>query len=505
MLVVVAVSAFARAIVIWIFRPEFAGWFNHTYYYFVQVRGILEQGSMPYSDLPLLFYLYMAAARGLMFIGFTTEAAIVNSTRLVMSVVPALTAVPVYCLLRAMRGGEEIAGGDKLLVVAAAFLPLNFVHMPELLQKNSFGILLFACLLAAVFKALHEFSIARGVSIAIIFALIGASHFGTLAVAILFLVSVALALLATEGFTRRSATVMAGGVASVIIASLLLLLLVPERLGRIVEYGTASVGNSLLGREILEGSPIDKFLYGAAIITPLALLFFAVRHFRGRLDGTAPGAAAFLLANLFLAYLLAAPFVDTAVIPRFLLFLPMPALVILAGLLRTAGSRFLRTGPALVLVLVCMAMMTGEVMGVVMRNSAHRAAHAELVRLRESGIVSSDDLIVTSYGVNPICNWFLRTKSSLITAFETDDLEDHRRVFVLVTETAALDDLPVDRDGDGRLSDVEKYYAARRPLEVPSGARSVFKGESFEMFELTAVPDNWKFDGEGRWIGYGRQ
>lgn len=503
MLAVVGVSMIVRALVIWFTRPEFAGWFNHTYYYFVQVRGILAHGSMPYSDLPLLFYFYAAAAKGLTFLGLAPEAAIVNSTRLLMSVVPALTAVPVFFLLRTMGRGERMTLGDRLLVAAASFLPLNLVHMPELLQKNSFGLFLFACLLAAVFSALQEFSILRGVSIAILLALIGVSHFGTLAVAILFFASVAISLFVTDGLSKRTVAVLAGGIGSGVAALSLIFLLVPERVVRIVEYGKANLGNSLLGKLIFEGSPIDKILYLGAIIAPLVLLFLAIRYLRNLPVEMSPGTSTFLLANLFLAYLLVAPFFDTSLVPRFLLFLPLPAIVIFGGLFRNSGSRILRTGPAIVLALICAVMVFGEVMGTVMRNESNRRTQTELVRLRESGILVPGDLIVTSYGANPACNWFLGTKSALITAVERTDLSGRERFFVLVTETAAFDELPVDRDGDGRLSDVEKYYASRRPIELLPEARSVFNGGDFELFELRTVPANWKFDGEGRWIGYG--
>ena len=47
-----------RVIIIWLTRPEFVGWFNHTYYYYVQTRGLIENGHLPFPEMPLLFYLY---------------------------------------------------------------------------------------------------------------------------------------------------------------------------------------------------------------------------------------------------------------------------------------------------------------------------------------------------------------------------------------------------------------------------------------------------------------
>lgn len=502
LLALVAASALARALVIWIFRPEFAGWFNHTYYYFVQVRGILEKGSMPYSDLPLLFYFYASAARGLMFLGFSAETSIVNSTRLLMSIVPALTAVPVFFLLRSMRSGERMKLGDKLLVAAAAFLPLNLVHMPELLQKNSFGIFLFACLLLAVFKALQEFSILRGASIALLLALIGASHFGTLAAVLLFALSLAIASIVVNGVTRISIALVVAGIIAGAVSAGVILIAVPERFGRIMSYAGGNFSNSLVGRLLSEGTAVERLQYLAAVILPLAFVVWVVYALRKRTRHLPAFERTFLFANLLLIYLFAAPFIDTALIPRFLLFVPLPAIVLSAYVLEYAGSRIVRAIPAALLVGASVLMTFGETMSVVMTNGSNRETQSELGRLRESGIVSEDDLIVTTYGINPICNWFLGTKASLITEFKKEDLERYQTVFVLESDSVPRDTRAVDEDGDGLLSDSERYFATRRQIELPDGAVPVFRSETFELYKLETVPENWKFEEDGGWIGY---
>ncbi len=48
LLLIILAAIITRVFTLWLGRPEFAGWFNHTYYYFVEVRGLLEQGSLPY-------------------------------------------------------------------------------------------------------------------------------------------------------------------------------------------------------------------------------------------------------------------------------------------------------------------------------------------------------------------------------------------------------------------------------------------------------------------------
>jgi len=56
-LFIIVLAAFGcRVALIWIGRPEFVGWFNHTYYYYVQTKGLLIKGQLPFPDMPLLFY-----------------------------------------------------------------------------------------------------------------------------------------------------------------------------------------------------------------------------------------------------------------------------------------------------------------------------------------------------------------------------------------------------------------------------------------------------------------
>ena len=47
LLLIVLAAVIVRVFTLWIGKPEFTGWLNHTYYYFVQVRGLLADGTLP--------------------------------------------------------------------------------------------------------------------------------------------------------------------------------------------------------------------------------------------------------------------------------------------------------------------------------------------------------------------------------------------------------------------------------------------------------------------------
>lgn len=81
LLLLVSISFLVRVFTIWLGRPEFVGWFNHNYYYFVETLGLLERGKLPFPDMPLLFYIYAATANLLTWLGVESHLAIVNATR----------------------------------------------------------------------------------------------------------------------------------------------------------------------------------------------------------------------------------------------------------------------------------------------------------------------------------------------------------------------------------------------------------------------------------------
>ncbi|MEZ5345175.1 MAG: hypothetical protein R2681_06405 [Pyrinomonadaceae bacterium] len=500
---IIAAGILVRVFTIWIGRPEFAGWFNHTYYYFVEVRGILENGSMPFGDLPLLFYFYALIARIMIFFGAGTEFAVVNSTRLVMSVVPALTALPVFAFLKSLNAGQTLRFRHWLLVFSGAFLPLSLTHMPELLQKNALGLLLFTALLTSAYSALKRSSPAKIGLIIVIAVLIVLTHLGTLIAAGLFGIALAAALFLTERDVRKtglavSAIVLfsAGSLSAVYLFD-------PARFGRIFVFIKSSVTNSLLGLLFSGSDWSEKLQVFAAIVFPILIIYFLYRIYRNRISEMPKADKIFWLANIIFCYFIGAPIIDTDVIPRLILFLIIPVIFILGFYLKYSERQWVNLLLPAALSLCLLVMTFGEVMGAVMRNGNHAAVYKEITALAEKQKFSSGDLIITKYGVTEICNWFFKTKSTLITSFNKNDLEKYDRVFILVpVEGEENTGVPSDEAETGLMSDADKYRLTRRNVLIPAEMEPVYETEHFRLFEIEKPPQNWKFDGSGNWAGY---
>jgi len=340
--VIIGGAFLARAFAIWMTRPEFVGWFNHSYYYWVQVRGVLESGQLPYADLPLLFYLYGAVARLFQLAGMELQPSIVNASRFMMSIVPALIACPTYLTIRRINEYQSLTIGQWILVGVSAFLPLTFVHMPELLQKNAFGLLLLSCLMYATYAWLDSRSMKWLIGAFGLFILIAFTHLGTLAVALLSAVAVMLALLYCRTALKLVIATSLSVVVVVVIGLTVVYLLDVEAFGRILRYEQSSVPNSLLGGLFSPGTVLQKLMLLLGVLIPLAgvivLVTFQTQH-RDRLPAAD---RLFLLSSIVLLYLLMLPVLDLDIVPRFVLFAPLPLLVVFAYFYRFGGSQRLK-------------------------------------------------------------------------------------------------------------------------------------------------------------------
>ena len=491
-----------RAATIWLTRPEFVGWFNHVYYYWVQTRGVLEDGALPFADLPLLFYWYAGLATVLDAMGLESGPAIVHATRFTMSLVPALIAVPVYLIVRRINAPAPLSLTHWALVAISAFLPLTIVHLPELLQKNALGMLLFATLMSATYALLRGFSRIRITTVAVFFVLIALTHLGTLAVALLFALAVGLALLLERADSRQTVFSVAVAIAAVAFGLAAIYVFDAAAFERVFRYARTSLPNSLLGALFAHEGASGRLQFLAGIVLPLAVIALLLRAWHRSRSQLNLASRTFWLANLLLAYLLVLPVLDLDVVPRLVLFMPLPALAVLAFHLRHGRPTKLRFAAVGLAAAGALLMVFGETMNLLRLYPDKNEVHAELRDARQRLALSEKDFVLTQYGVNPICNWFLGTPSGLVTAFNRDDLSRYDRVFVLNLPGAREPEALPGQDGVTYASESERYVAVRQNIPVPGDWQPIREYKHLELYEVEALPSLWTFDEAGDWIGW---
>jgi len=502
--VIVGSAVAARAAAIWVFRPEFVGWFNHSPYYWVQARGILENGQLPYSDLPLLFYVYAAVASVFEFFGMQTQPAIVNASRLIMSIAPALIAFPAYLIIRRINGGKRLAPGHWALVVVSAFLPLTLAHMPEILQKNALGLLLFMILMYATYALLDKRSSLRLIGVVFVFVLISLTHLGTLAVALLFTLSLSLAFVFDNSKAKQVSQILSLVFVLSITGLSFVYVLDTDAFARILRYAASSLPNSLLGG-LFSAEPLtSNLLFLLSIVIPAALTYLLLRMYKKHRDSLQPADRLFWLCNIFTAYLLVLPVIDLDIVVRLILFMPLPLLVVASYHLKYLDGKRANRILVGVALLGTAVMLLGDIQNLSRLYPEKDEIHAELVDLSDRVRFTDKDFVLTKYGINPVCNWFLGTKAGLITAFNINDRTSYDRLFVLNTaeRRQQSSDESASKDRYVFLTEKEKYEATRRNIPLPADLTTFGAYKHLDFYELHEIPDNWLFDADGNWIGW---
>ena len=500
---VVLAGTGARVLTLWLGRPDFTGWLNHSYYYFVQVRGLLETGHLPYPDMPLLFHVYAWIARVLMAVGMEPDPAVVASTRVVMCVAPALVALPVHGISRQLNDGGALSRAQWLLVGLSAFLPLSIGYLPEFLQKNTVGILLLATLVYATQRfALSGNRRAAGM-VAGLGLLILVTHFGTLTAALLWGVAFVLsrAVVTRDVQTGIKAALAVAGFAAV--AALAVRLLDAQRFERVGSYLRSSVSDSLLARVLLdEGSRAGAATSLLAVLALYALLVVLVRMWRRHGAGLRAERQVFWLANIVFCALLILPVLDEQLMGRLSTFALVPAVVLLLHV-----ERFVLAKPWQKIAVVTLAatavaaLAAGELVSARVHNRDHAAVARDLRELRRRGSFGTGDLVLTRTGADHICNWFFRVRAGVVPSLSIADFERYDRIFILNPR----DGLGLPRmEAKPGLSERDRYYFMRHNLPIPPEAELRYRSEALELYELPAPPAGWVFANDGSWMGYGR-
>ncbi len=500
LLLIVLAGITVRIFTLWVGRPEFTGWLNHTYYYFVQVRGLLEHGALPYNDMPLLFYVYALLARILVGLGVEPNAGVVASTRLVMCVAPALIPLPVCGIIRSMNRGRELRPNQWVLIALSAFLPLSLSHQPEFLQKNVLGLLLLSCLLFHTQRLMGRFNRRDSLLAALFALLIASSHFGTFGAMVLWGLSVFLAFSIID---RDPKKILSAGCALAVAATTaigLIHLFDPHRFERIFVYLRSSIGNSLVAELVKDGGGDGEAVASlAAILAAYVLLCLLQRLYSRRLPNA--GARAFGLANVLFCGLLLLPVVDRQLMGRLALFTPIPLLIVLAHVEAYGLQRpRLKTAAVAVAAAALLLLALGELISSRIHNANHEAIFADIQKLQASRWFGPNDLVLARTGAEHVSNWFFRVKAGVITSLNLRDFADFDRIYVLnpIEGSQSLDGLET-----GTISNEDdRYRFMRSNILLTEPREPLFVSDNIELFRLEGPPRGWVFDERGNWTGY---
>lgn len=495
LLILIFVAFFVRVLILWIGRPEFVGWFNHTYYYYVQTNGLLENGTLPFPDMPLLFYIYTITAKLLTWFGIDNNVAIVIATRFWMSLIPSLLPIPFYVAFKSIYKKQTLPKWIWVFLFASAFYPLSILHMPEFLQKNTLGLLLVAVLIQQSIKVLEYQSIKRFGRLVFLFLLIVLTHFGSTAVAILYIASLLLSFFIHKRITWTPKLTL-GLIFGLGISLLAFYLMDIQRFERIGYYVDRILDSSSLALVFSSDDP-DKFISILTIIVPLGVATLFYYYYKKVAVKVDYENSLFWLANIIFCYLLVLPIYDSTLIARFVIYMSLPLIYVLVFTIQyTITKQWIKKITLGLVVFGTVAIGGASIATLFFLNKSKGEVYLDLMEMKKSVIFNDNDLIITRHGAEHISNWFLGTKSCLITSFSSNDLQKYDRVFILNPKEKSKS-LASDSNEASR-----KYYYMVSNIQEPEESKILYESTHMKLLQLKVVPEEWKFDSKGNWIAY---
>lgn len=487
----VIAALLTRLLVLVVGRPAFVGWFNHSPYYWVQAKSLLENGNLAYGDMPLVFALYAGLAKLCSLPGVPLDDAVILSSRLVMAAAPALIPIAIYIMAKKASGADRLDWPSRCLVFASGFLPLTFANMPEVLQKNMVGLVLLGFSVVALYGWLRERRTTHLLLLVGLLIAVCLAHLGSALAALLLVAAVFLDVTLRRSTPVEIARIALFSVITGLVIALGIRFFDPASWDRVAAMSAA----------LLPSGAGEAALSILVIAIWFGLLLYAWRWLARRTADREEAARILTRVMLLWLGLLAMPLWPGDIGLRLLLFMPLGAVCLLALLLQMLEGRMLRALAAITTVVFCL-MSVGEAMSVYMVYPNKDEIAKEMAEAADKYGLSQNDLVITPYGVTPVANWFLGTRASLVTAVERDMVSRFERVFVLNTLERPAPELA---SGDCRLvrSDDDRYRATRHDTPIGNEAERDPDFSTFALYLLGAFPEDWVFDDQGRWLGWG--
>ena len=495
LLILIFIAFLVRVFVIWIGRPEFVGWFNHTYYYYVQTKGLLENGALPFPDMPLLFYIYASTAKVLTWFGVENHVAIVSATRVWMCLIPSLLPIPVYAIITSIFKEQTLPNWMWVFVFASAFYPLSILYMPEFLQKNALGLLLLAIFMQQSKSALDNLNVKRFFIIFLVFILMVLSHFGSTATALLYTASLMLSLL-IHTRKRLSLNLYFGLFIGLGIALFTFYLLDIKRFERVGFYINRIFDSSSLGMVFSANDP-DKFASLFILIFPLGVIAIFYYWYRNTKTNPDEENSIFWISNILFCYLLVFPIYELLLMARFANYICLPIIFVLLFMIQyTISKPWVKKSVIGLVLFGTILIAVGDISNLTRNRESNDETYLDLMKMKSAVGFNNNDLIITRNGAEHISNWFLGSKSCSITSFNNNDLQKYERVFILNPTEESMS-LP------GNSNEATKRYNYMlSDIVIPSDANQTYKSEYINLYQIPDLPKEWKFDDKGNWYGY---
>ena len=410
-------------------------------YYWVQVRSVLSNFTLAFSDLPLVFWIQAGIAK--------VVGNIPVAVRISDAVLPAISAIPIFLIASKYR--KPFLPAIAILIVLLHPVQLYFFTGDFIKNEATIPVVFFMALVLINWdKKSKRFSILALVGLTFLIAI---SHFGTLLLAFMLVGVWALLQLRKSGlkfwlrgiaFTALAIAVLMG----------MLAILVPSRYERLINFiTTPSVIFQNPAYDRILHSPSISVMTFAIIIGQVSSLILGVITWNSRSKFSFSDLS-LVISSLITTFIFSSPIIGMEWSDRLtglsIVSLSIAAIIIF-GSVEILWQKLSVGILATVTLLSILPLSTFE-----MKRVFSDQEYSDFKELAKNVVIPSNSVIVARHGVEYLSAWEFSTDVVLESYYESADLSSYDSVYY-------IQELKTIAPGNGGGAD------GQRPAQPPAG------------------------------------
>ena len=402
-------------------------------FYWVQVRSVLENHSLAFSDLPLVFWVQAAIAK--------VVGDVPLGVRISDAVLPALSAIPIYLIARRFK--NPFLPAIAILVVLLHPIQLYFFTGDFIKNEAAIPAVFFMALVLVNWESRSKkISV---IYLIILFAITALSHFGTALLAFILIVLWGLLQMRRSGLKFWLKGLALSSLTFVVLLTSLAVI-VPSRFERLVEFLTTP--SAIFVRPVIDGiihGYANSIITFTIITSQIAVVVLAIISWRSRSNFTFSDMS-LVISSLIVTFVLSSPFISMEWADRLtgLSFVPLSVAAIL--IFGNADENMFKAPVVLLAAatLISSIAFTSYEMKIVFSDEKY----SDFKQLVQQVDIPNNSVIVARHGVQYLSAWHFETDVVLESFFETADLSSYSAVFILVENQTSekKEDLPSPSD-----------------------------------------------------------
>jgi len=381
-------------------------------YYPLQVRTVLENGRLGFSDMPLLFYLNAFLLKVISFFGFSiTDNLILNVVKIVDSISLPVLLFPLNRIIRL----SNLSGILPISLRAFSVLSFSPLILTSDLQKNALAIVfVFICIAYYIAYQVDNKKINLYLSISFLI-LSGFTHFGTFVFGLCFLLTMAFYIY------RKKAIIPVTILLTISLG--IVFILDNSRFNRLVSFWTVIFEKPALINGMLQ--PPDFLIILFSIL--LAIIGFII--FKSKSSSLKPIQKSILFASIISLLACSFPFLDGEYFKRLSLFLFIPQILFIIQISSIINIKQQKTTSIFLFVFTFLSIIA--VTGHLKEAVIDKNAYSDLKKMQSVVENDNETIVIARHGLEWWSAWVLKTKVGQDKAIYKSLFERYENIIIL--------------------------------------------------------------------------